>query len=184
MSLWQILDIVYFFLCETPIKYAKTITGRSHSTLVEWYNMCREVCTKVIEKKGKMLGTAKEPIQIDEARFAGKRKYNCSRRLQGNCAPQSEDSDAPLKNNRNHGRRIDGPWVFGLKQGLDCRYYYVNRRDKETLLPIIIRECAHSDEWPAYSALKSLGFVHSTVNRQENYVNPASGTNTQDIERS
>ena len=56
-------------------------------------------------------------------RSAGKRKYNRGRLLQGNRAPQSEDSDAPLKNNRNHGRRIDGPWVFGLKQGLDCRYY-------------------------------------------------------------
>jgi hypothetical protein len=52
---------------------------------------------KVIEKKGKMLGIAEEPIQIDEARFAGKRKYNCGRLLQGNHAPQSEDSDAPLK---------------------------------------------------------------------------------------
>jgi hypothetical protein len=80
---------VYFFLCETPIKYAETITGRSHSTLVDWYSMCREVCTKVIEKKGQMLGTAKEPIQIDEARFAGKRKYNRGRLLQGNSTPQS-----------------------------------------------------------------------------------------------
>jgi hypothetical protein len=43
--LCQILDVVYFFLCETPIKYAETITGRSHSTLVDWYNMCQEVCT-------------------------------------------------------------------------------------------------------------------------------------------
>jgi hypothetical protein len=71
--------------------------------------MCWEVCTKVIEKKVKMLGTAEEPIQIDEARFAGKRKYNRGRLLQGNRAPQSEDSDAPLKKGRNHGRRIDGP---------------------------------------------------------------------------
>jgi hypothetical protein len=51
------------------------------------------------------------------------------------------------------------------------------------------RECAqgsviHSDEWPAYSTLKSLGFVHSTVNHQDNYVNPASGTHTQGIEHS
>jgi hypothetical protein len=74
---------VYFFLCETPIKYAETITGRSHSTLVDWYNVCREVCTKVIEKKGQMLGTAEEQIQIDEVRFAGKRKYNRGRLLQG-----------------------------------------------------------------------------------------------------
>ena len=79
--------------------------------------------------------------------------------------------------------------VFGLKQGLDCSYFYVNRCDKETLVPIITRECAqgsviHSDEWLAYSILKSLGFIHCTVNHQENYVNPASGTNTQGIERS
>ena len=31
LSLCQILDVVYFFLCETPIKYAETITGRSHN---------------------------------------------------------------------------------------------------------------------------------------------------------
>jgi hypothetical protein len=94
-----------------------------------------------------------------------------------------------LENNWNHGRRIDGQWVFDLKQGLDCRYLYVNRRDKETLVSIITRECEqgfviHSDEWPAYSTLKSLGFIHSTVNHQENYVNPASGANTRGIERS
>jgi hypothetical protein len=151
--------------------------------------MCREVCTKVIAKKVQMLGTAEEPIQIDETRFAGKRKNNRGRLLQGNRVPQSEDSDALLENNRNHGRRTDGPWVFGLKKSLDCRYFYVNHRDEETLVPIITRECAqgsviHSDKWPAYSTLKSLGFIHSTVNHQENYVNPASGTNTQGTERS
>jgi hypothetical protein len=189
LALCPILDVVYFFPCETPINCAETITGQSHSTLVDWYNICREVCTKVIEKKGQMLGTAEEPIQIDESLFVGKRKYNLGRLLQGNCASQSEDSDALLENNRNHGRRINGPWVFVLKQGLDCHYLYVNRRDKETLVPVITRECAQgsviqSDEWPAYSTLKSLGFIHSTVNHQENYVNPVSGTNTQGIERS
>ena len=65
----------------------------------------------------------------------------------------------------------------------------MHRRDKETFVPIITRECAqgsviHSNEWPAYSILKSLGFIHCTVNHQENYVNPASRTNTQGIERS
>ena len=76
-----------------------------------------------------MLGIT-EPIQIDEACFAGKRKYNRGRLLRGNRVPQSEHSDALLENNRNHGSRIDGPWVFGLKQGLACRYFYVKRRDK------------------------------------------------------
>ena len=115
LSLCQILDIVHFFPCETPVKYAKTITGQSHSTLVDWYNMCWEVCMKVTEKKGQMLGTTEQPIQIDEARFAGKRKYNRGRLLQGNRVPQSEDTDALLENKRNYGRRIDGPWGFWFK---------------------------------------------------------------------
>jgi hypothetical protein len=151
--------------------------------------MCREVYTKAIEKKGQMLGTAEEPIQIDEALFAGKRKYNHGRFLQGNRVPQSEDSDALLENNRNHVSRIDGPWVFGLKQGLDCRYF---------MSPALIkRHLCQSSPGNVHKDLlfilmngqpillsKSLGFIHSTVNQQENYVNPASGTNIQGIERS
>ncbi|KAK5637860.1 hypothetical protein RI129_000143 [Pyrocoelia pectoralis] len=51
------------------------------------------------------------------------------------------------------------------------------------------RECEvgsviHSDEWPAYRSLNTLGYRHLTVNHQQNYVDPASGANTQSIERS
>ncbi|MPC31198.1 hypothetical protein E2C01_024481 [Portunus trituberculatus] len=68
-----------------------------------------------------MVGTTDNSIQIDEARFAGRQKYNRGRMLNGDNAPLSEDSDAEQENNRNHGCRIDGPWVFGLTQGSDCR---------------------------------------------------------------
>jgi hypothetical protein len=101
-----------------------------------------------------MVWTQIDPIQIDEARFAGKRKYNRDRLLNVDQPPSSEDSDIEVQNGRNHGQRVDGPWVFGLKKGSDCRYFYVLRRDKNTLLPIIQRECEagsviHSDEWAA-----------------------------------
>jgi hypothetical protein len=135
-----------------------------------------------------MVGTDVNPIQIDEARFAGRRKYNRGRMLSGDNPPLSEDSDADVKNNRNHGRRIDGSWVFGLKQGSDCRYFYVQHRDRNTLIPIIKRECEtgsviHSDEWPAYGNLNVIGYSHLTVNHQRNYVDPVTGINTQAIER-
>jgi hypothetical protein len=126
-----------------------------------------------------MVGTDVNPIQIDEARFAGRRKYNRGGMLNGDNPPppRSEDSDADLQNNRNHGRRIDGPWVFALKQGSDCRYFYVQRRDRNILIPIIHRECEtgsviHSDEWPAYGNVNAIGYSHFTVNHQENYVDP------------
>jgi hypothetical protein len=96
--------------------------------------------------------------------------------------PLSEDSDADLQNDRSHGRRNYRPWVFGLKQGSDCRYFYVQRRDRNTLIPIIQRECEtgsviHSDEWPAYEDLNAIGYSHSSVNHQENYVDPVTGGN-------
>ena len=35
--------------------------------------------------------------------------------LEGDHPAESEDSDADIENQRNHGARVDGPWVFGLK---------------------------------------------------------------------
>ncbi|MPC32341.1 hypothetical protein E2C01_025651 [Portunus trituberculatus] len=55
-----------------------------------------------------MVGTTNNPIQIDEARFAGRRKYNRGRMLNGDNAPLSEDNDAEHENNRNHERYF---WV-------------------------------------------------------------------------
>ena len=42
----------------------------------------------------------------------------------------------------------------------------------------------HSDEWAAYRRLSDLGYNHSTVNHQLNFVDPESGAHTQSIERS
>ena len=115
--------------------------------------MCREVCGTIVShrQRGKMVGTNNNLIQIDEARFAGQRKYNRGRMLNGDNARLSDDSDASAQNNANHGRRIDDPCDFALKQDSDCRYFYVEWRDRNTLSPIIERECEkgsviHSDE--------------------------------------
>jgi len=80
-------------------------------------------------------------------------------------------------------------WVFRLEQGSDCRYCCVERRDRNILILIIERECAHgsvihSDEWPPYSNLNAIGCQHSTVNHQQHYADPATGAHTQAIERS
>ena len=106
---------------------ATNLTGKSRNTVTDWYNMCREVCGAIVShrRRRKMVGTNDNPIQIDEARFAGRRKYNRGRMLNGDNAPLSEESDAEQRNNRNHGRRTDVPWVVGLKQGSDCRYFCV-----------------------------------------------------------
>ena len=116
-----------------------------------------------------MVGTNDNPLQIDEARFTGRQKYNRGILLNGDKSPLSEDSDAEQRNNRNYGGRIDGPSVFGLKQGSDCQYFRMEWPDGNTLILIIERECKkdsviHSDVWPAYSNLNAIGYHHLTVN--------------------
>ena len=184
-----IVELVYMFTIDMPALRVVELTGKSRGTVVDWFNMCREVCTTIMRRRPQMLGTHTSPIQIDEARLAGGRKYNRGRILQGDHPPQERDADVAVENQRNHGNRVDGPWVFGLKQITDVRCFHVVRRDRNTLLPIIQRECApgsviHSDEWPAYATLNTLGFDHYNVNHQQAYVNQVTGAHTQAIERS
>ena len=65
----------------------------------------------------------------------------------------------------------------------------VQRRDAATLLPIIQAHTApgsviHSDMWRAYGRVQQLPPVaaHHTVNHSRNFVDPATGVHTQNIE--
>ena len=45
--------------------------------------MCREVCSSIVlvNRRGQIVETAVNPVERDEARFAGRRKYNRGRLL-------------------------------------------------------------------------------------------------------
>ena len=84
-------------------------------------------------------------------------------------------------------------WVFGL---VDVSHQpalglmkIVPQRDAATLLPIIQANVApgtiiHSDQWAAYNHVSSLPNVssHSTVNHSVTFVDPVTGTHTQNVE--
>lgn len=99
-----------------------------------------------------IVDTGEEPVQIYEARFAGR---NRGRILEGGRTPTTLQTEAEVDNNRNHRRRIDGPWVFALRKTSDCRCFKFQRSDRETHQPVTQREVAedsiiHFDDWSAY----------------------------------
>ena len=88
--------------------------------------------------------------------------------------------------NERYGRRVRGPWLFGLvlcqqvgdrRRVLETRFFIVNRRDEQSLIPIILRKVQpgttiYSDEWPAYQQLQQFHFVHIRVNHTLWYMDP------------
>ncbi len=125
LTLYQITELLFMFVIEMPVGKTAKLTRRAKMTVAVWFEMCHTVCTSVLVERGKMVSTGKKPIQIDEARFAGWQKYNWGRVLGGDAPTMSNDEEADVRNMWNHSVRVDGPWVFGLRQGDDCCYFIV-----------------------------------------------------------
>jgi len=197
LSLGQILEICYYWCLDLPQVSVAALTGRCAQAVCDWYNLCRDVCVKLFEGRDQ-LGGEGEVVEIDECLLRGKRKANRGRLLLGDLKHTEAEEDSQETDNvesrRNYGRRIEGPWVFGLcsrrrnsGEVLERRFFVVERRDRATLIPIILREVARgttirSDEWGAYRGLESLGFRHETVNHQHFFIDPDTHCNTQTIE--
>ena len=86
------------------------------------------------------------------------------------------------------GRYVEGKWIFGgiCRETKACFLVPVERRDKDTLIPIIRAQilpgtCVMSDMWKAYDCLQDEGYNHLTVNHSLNFVDPDTGAHTQRI---
>ena len=136
----------------------------STETVVDWYHYCHEVCAERIMQHHKgPIGGRGTTVEIDESKF-GKMKYH-------------------------RGRYVEGKWVFGgiCRETKACFLVPVERRDKDTLIPIICAQilpgtCVMSDMWKAYDCLQDEGYNHLTVNHSLNFVDPDTGAHTQRIE--
>ena len=128
-------------------------------------------------------------VQIDESQFRHKPKV---------CMPciyiTSKILNTHLILQHHRGRATSREvWVFGLcdiSQSPSLGYMeIVPSRDAATLLPINQAHVCpgtviHSDQWRAYHHVASLPSVagHSMVNHSLHFVDPSTGTHTQNIE--
>ena len=141
------------------------------------------------------MGGDNKIIEIDECLLRGRRKNNRGRYLGMDRWRTASNNFLRPRNfsrinsrrvrNERYGNRIDGPWVVGIcecsvdgegnRRLLESRFFIVKKRNKRTLVRVILQEVQHgttiyTDEWSAYSALRIDGYNHVTVNHSREYV--------------
>lgn len=163
LKVQEIVELSYWWARGTTVANTIHETGHSPNTVVDWFNFHRDVCAQFFIDHPVRIGGIGAVVEIDESKF-GKRKYN-------------------------RGRYKEGHWVFGgIERGTNNVFMVeVNDRSASTLLPIIQQyvkpgSTVISDEWRAYNRISSLGMTHETVNHSLNFVDPASGAHTQNVE--
>lgn len=65
----------------------------SRRTAVEYWFMCRQVCTAILDKLPKFMGTDRVPMQMDMSYFSDRWKYNRSRMLKGDENDGGDDNN-------------------------------------------------------------------------------------------
>lgn len=160
MEVRQMLFLMYCYIdnksYDSVIREVNFFTSEhilSRNTISHYYSLFREICTLAVEAQEakNKIGGVGFTVEIDESKF-GRRKYN-------------------------KGRIVTGTWVLGgicVESG-ELFLQPVDKRDKATLLPIIIDKVHPgttiiTDCWRAYTDLANNGFSHLTVNHSLNFV--------------
>ena len=203
LSLSNILEIVHMWTYgRYTIREAALVSNHSQTSIVKYWVICRKVCTLIMDAQPKYVGTAEQPVQVDESFFHGRRKYGRGR-LQSGDRKKNESDDFEFEDWASvaaSGVHIyDGPkfqedvdsweWVVGTSESKHkVRFIRVQERDQYTLKAVLekyIQEGSYvwTDCWLGYSKLTMSTFRHAKVNHKDNFVDPETGVNTQRIER-
>lgn len=121
LSTAKILEIIWYWAWNTTAIETALHTKNDRKTIYTWFKKIRNVCQLNLMNAPAM-GGPEWQIQIDESLFQGRRKYNRGRLRKGDKRPtedlelESNDEwrDLEPTNKRNYGKRVSGPWVFGL----------------------------------------------------------------------
>ena len=161
------LHILYCWAQECGRDYAAHECDVSPKTITNFYQAFRQACQYHIDNLPQIqIGGAGYNVEIDET-LISKRKNNA-------------------------GRILKEIWVFGgiCRETGERFAVQVPNRNAATLIPLIQKYIApnttiHSDCWKAYRGISALpeNYTHLTVNHSKNFVDPVTGSHTQNIER-
>ena len=169
-SMTKGMSVTHTYVCNTIPLTSANVIG--------WRHYIRKLFVHELDRAAPTGGHG--DVEVDESLYRGeKRKYHWDRMPFGNMPDSGAATAAGADGgggNRNHGRRIEGPWVFGmlLRRTSELCPFHVQRRDAAILTPLTTRHIAadttiHSDEWVAYrqlNAVSGIRNIHRTVNHQ------------------
>ena len=137
------------------------MTGLSENTVSDWRIFLHTRVADWMVANYSPIGGPGVIVELDEAKFS-KQKYN---------------------------KEVyrEGQWVLGGVDRDTGKCFLLpcpnNKRDADTLLPLISRwilpgSVVYTDEWAAYNELTAAGYTHHSVNHSIQFVDPATGVNT------
>jgi hypothetical protein len=139
----------------------------SNKTVIDWFRYCRELCVEYFEADDGIIGGPGRIVEVDETMV--------------------------VKRKNNQGRMLSQGWLFGgIERRNDgefkCFLRLVYDRSETHLTHWIRRHIAPethiiTDGWAAYRNLSSMGYTHSTIIHENNFVSPENAeVHTQTIE--
>lgn len=140
--------------------YSEKLVGDDFSfatqTIVDWFRFCRELCVSHFESRHDVIGGPDSVVEIDETHIV-RRKYDRGRALQAGWLVGGIE------------RRTDGQFK--------AFFVIVYNRSGPLLKHLIQQHVAAgthiiTDGWAGYLGLSDLGYRHSVVIHDENFVSP------------
>lgn len=157
LSLPVAIQVFYMWANDFDNKHIARELDISEHSVVDWLNMCRQICQHYCEHQQQLGGSGKY-IEIDETCIAKQ------------------------KHHRGKPKRGASQWVFGgIERGKDGLMFAfrVPNRTKKTLYPLIRKHIKPgttiiSDDWPAYRKLgkqfgKPMGYKHYIIQHKKTF---------------
>jgi len=169
LSILRVLGIIYCWSHRYSLSQTQNETKVSHHTFSSIFRlMSMATLTKKNTNQKLKIGGPGKNVEIDETLFS-KRKHH-------------------------KGRFINERWVFGgiCREDKTIFLEYVPNRTSDVLFNCILDiielgSTIHSDKWASNNVLDSQPqphpFLHQTVNHSQNFIDPDTQFNTQQIER-
>lgn len=167
LLLTEIMELVWYWVHLVPVHQVVQFTGRNIKTVINWFNLCRDVTSQRFENRSQ-IGGQDLTVEIDQSLFREKRKTNkdsekgliqcdiqqkVKQEIKQEIKQEFEEDQIEIVTIslpgcspvQNYEKQVtDGPWIFRLsceKDGIfERRIFIVSECDSETLIPLIKNE--------------------------------------------